>query len=105
LAATNATSVHARPTAPRGRGRTRCDRTPTASTATVTIALKSRFTCSIAACFDDTSTNVVSLQLGQSSHPSPLLVRRTAAPATITTTNAASEATAICRYRAGVTCM
>ena len=42
-------------------------------------------TLSLAACFDDTSTNLLSLQFGQSEHPRPEAVSRTRAPLTTIT--------------------
>ena len=44
--------------------------------------VNSRLICSMAACFDETSTTVSSLQFGQSSQPRPEPVSRTAAPVT-----------------------
>ena len=51
-------------------------------TASATSPVNSRLTCSMAEWFDDTSTKRWSLQFGQSSHPRPEPVRRTAAPDT-----------------------
>ena len=45
--------------------------------------LSNRFSCSMAAWPVDTSMNRSLLQFGQSSQPSPLPVRRTTAPATV----------------------
>ncbi len=48
-------------------------------------AENSRLTCSMAAWPVDTSMKLVLLQFGQSSHPRPLPVSRTAPPATTNT--------------------
>ena len=63
-------------------------------TPAATTPVKSRFTCSIAACPDDTSTRRSSLQFGQSSQPRPDPVNRTAAPVT-TIATIAPRATAV----------
>ncbi|MEZ5295634.1 MAG: hypothetical protein R2697_04985 [Ilumatobacteraceae bacterium] len=81
----------------RRRGTRQIEPRTAAMTATPTMPVNRRFTCSIAACFDDTSMSDWELQFGQSSHPSPLFVRRTAAPVTMIADNATSAPIAIVR--------
>ena len=64
----------------RRRGVRHSEPSTAAITATATTPVNSRLTCSMAAWFDDTSMSCSSLQLGQSTQPSPEPVRRTAAP-------------------------
>ena len=59
--------------------------------------MKSRLICSIAAWLDETSMSRSSLHRGQSSHPSPDPVSRTAAPVTTMTISATSAPTVIAR--------
>lgn len=68
-------------------------------TAMTTTPVNNRLTCSMAAWALDTSTNRSELQFGQSSQPSPLLVRRTAAPETMMIESEISAPTEIWRYR------
>jgi hypothetical protein len=75
----------------RRRGTRTSEPSTAAITATATTPVNSRFTCSIAAWLLDTSMRRSSLQFGQSSHPRPLPVSRTAAPVT-TMAHSASRA-------------
>ena len=70
-------------------------------TPTETSPVNSRLICSIAACLVATSTSCWSLHRGQSSHPRPEPVSRTAAPVTTMMHSSARATTVIRRYVAG----
>ncbi len=84
------------------RSRRRGTRTRAPSTAAMTARLTSpvnrRLSCSMAACGDDTSMNLVLLHAGQSAHPNPDPVRRTAAPVTMIAQIASRAPTVTARY-------
>ncbi|CAB4755435.1 unannotated protein [freshwater metagenome] len=84
-ASTPATSPHESKVRFRIRGLSKSDIPTAAMTAIVTTPVKRRLICSIAACVEETSTNLDELHAGQSTHPSPEPVRRTSDPLTMIT--------------------
>ena len=68
-------------------------------TLAATTPVKRRFSCSIAACGVETSTNCCSFHAGQSTQPSPEPVSRTSEPVTMITYSEANASQAIMRYR------
>ena len=81
----------------RRRGTRHSEPSTAAITARATRPVNSRLICSIAAWFEETSMSRSSLHCGQSSHPSPDPVSRTAAPVTTITISATSAPTVIAR--------
>src|SRR3954454_8659468 len=99
IPATSAIDSHTRS---RRRGRRTQAPSAARTTASPTTNVNNRLICSIAECCDETSTSSLLLQFGQSLHPRPEPVNRTAAPVTTITPTSTRAATQILWNSSGV---